>query len=185
MCFDILKNPVKSITAAKKQNFNKTFTVVIEACVLLAVAGGLIAAKLGFGSSGIFASSVAMFLFALIFVLLFALMVHIAANTLGGRGKFYEGLTAVAYAMLPAAAGLFVVSLLAFIPFTLGVQIIVLALSFVSGLSMLYRGVKELYRTDLLTSLVTISVVIVVLIVTIYITAGISLLGSLPLRTLA
>lgn len=185
MCLDIIRDPVKSLLQAKKRKtMNKTFLTVIEECVLFAIAGGLVVAKLGLGSAGVFASAVAVFLFALIFVLLFSLMVHISAVTLGGKGKFYEGLTAVAYSTLPEAVGLFAVSLLALVPFTVGVQIIVLALSFALGLSMLYRGIKELYSIDTVTSFVVVSVVIVVLILALYISAGISLLGNLPIRAL-
>ncbi len=178
MCIDILRNPSKSIADAKKRkSMNKTFLVLIEDAVLFAVASGLIVAKTGFAF--LLGSVIAVFLVVLIAVLLFGLVVQVVTTTLGGKGKYFEGLTAAAYSAAPISAGVFIVSLLAFVPLTTGLQIIVLALTFALGFSLFYRAIKELYSTDMITSFVAVSVTILALILAVYASLGLSLFSRI------
>ena len=177
MCLNILRNPVKSLLEAKKKkNMNKTLLVLVENSVLFGIAAALIIARIGF-SGLLLGSAAATFLVILIGILLFGLVVHISATTLGGKGKYFEGLTAVTYAMTPMSVGIFVSSLLALVPLTAGLQVIVLALSFALGFSLLYRGIKELYSTDMITAFVVVSIAILVIFISIYASLGLSLLG--------
>lgn len=178
MCLNILRNPTKAIMDAKKRNSGKkALVVLIENSVIFAIAAGLLVAKTGFPL--LVGSVITGFLMALIGMVLLGLVLHITTTTLGGKGKHHEGLTAVAYAFTPFSVGLLVISLLAWIPFTIGVQIVVLALAFALGISVLYRGIKELYRTDMLTSFVSISIAILAILISIYLSAGLALMSRL------
>src|SRR3989344_796255 len=100
MCLDILKNPVKSIAAAKKRkNMGKSLLAALESSVLLGLAGAIFLS--GFSLAGSVTAAITVFLTALIGILLFGIVVHVSATTLGGKGKYFEGLTSVVYASLP------------------------------------------------------------------------------------
>lgn len=180
MCLDILRNPAKSIAAAKsKRNMNHTLKVLLETCVIFGLAAGVIVAKTGLFDILLAGSILTVFLMTLIGILLLGLVVHVTASTLGGKGKYFEGLTAVAYSMLPLSIGFFVVSLLAWAPFTIGIQIIVIALTFALGISMLHRAIKELYRTDMITASIAVFISVLAIFLAVYVSVGLSLLNRL------
>jgi len=179
MCLDILRNPVKSLMDAKKNSPNKTLTVLLGTSVLFGVSAGILVAKTGLYDLLLAGSIITVFLMALIGMMLFGLVIYIVATTLGGRGRYLQGLTATSYSMVPVSVGAFIISLLAWIPFTVGVQIVVLALTLALGISLLHRGIKELYRTDMITSFVAVSISALAVLMAIYVSVGLSLLGRL------
>ena len=185
MCLDILRNPVKSLLIAKsKRNMNRTLKVLIETCVVFALAAGVIVAKTGIVDILLAGSIVTVFLMTLVGFLLFGLIVHVTSSTLGGKGKYYEGLTTVAYSMLPMSAGFLVIALLSWAPLTIGIQIIVLALALAVGISLLHRGVKELYRTDMVTASMAVLISVLAILLAIYVSVGMSLLNRLAVGML-
>lgn len=185
MCLGILRDPVKSLLAAKsKRNMNRTLKVLIEACVIFAIAAGVLVAKTGLLGILLAGSIVTVFLMTLVGFLLFGLVVHIAASTLGGKGKYYEGLTTVAYSMLPVSIGFLVIALLSWAPLTIGIQLIVIAVTLALGISMLHRGVKELYRTDMVTASVAVLISVLVILLSVYISAGMALFNRLAVGML-
>lgn len=180
MCIDILRNPVKSLLdAKKKRNMKKTALVLIEESILFALATGILVAKTGFYDVLLIMSMAAIFFVALVGVLLFGLVIHVISTTLGGKGRYFEGLTAVVYSVVPISVGVFIVSLLALVPLMTLLQVIVLALTFALGFSMFYRAIKELYSTDMITSFVAASVAVMVVLVAVYATLGLTLLNRL------
>ena len=178
MCIDILRNPVKSLAIAKKsKNMNKTMLALVESSVLFALAAGILVARTSLLTELLLMSTVAVFLVMLIGSLLMGLVVHISASTLTSRGKYFDGLTSVVYGMLPISLGFFLTSLVSFIPFSIGLQIIILAITLAVGISTVYRGIKELYSTDMVTSFIVVSVAILVIFVAVYASAGITILN--------
>ncbi|HLC54579.1 MAG TPA: hypothetical protein VJK07_03035, partial [Candidatus Nanoarchaeia archaeon] len=73
--------------------------------------------------------------------------------------------------------GFLAASILSWIPFSTGVQIIVLALMLASGVSTIYRGIKELYRTDMVTALVVVSISVLVIFLAVYASVGLTMLN--------
>ena len=67
-------------------------------------------------------------------------------------------------------------AVLTLLPFTGGLQLIVLAVAIAMGFATLYRGIKELYTVDMVTSLVAVSVSILALLMATYASVGLSLL---------
>ncbi|KHO47655.1 MAG: hypothetical protein QT00_C0002G0315 [archaeon GW2011_AR5] len=177
MCLDILRNPTKAILAAKKPNPKKAMMALLESSVIFAIAAGILVAKTV--PAFVAGSVITTFFMALMAIVLFSLVVYITTTTLGGRGKYIEGLTATAYSAVPVSAGLLVVALLAWMPFVIGVQIVVLALTLALGISMLHRGIKELYRVDMVTSFISVAISVFVILLAVYASVGISLLGRL------
>ncbi len=178
MCIDILRNPVKSLAVAKKsKNMNKTLLALVESSVLFALATAVFVTKTGLVTELLLTSAAAVFFVMLIGSLLMGIVVHVSASTLTSRGKYFDGLTSVVYGMLPISLGFFLTSLVSFIPFSAGLQIIVLAITLAVGISTVYRGIKELYSTDMVTSFVVVSVAILVIFVAVYTSAGITILN--------
>ena len=178
MCLDIIKNPVKSIAQAKKRkNMNKTLIVLVESAVLFAIAAALIVAKTNIYNIAVLGSALSAFFVTLIGMMLFGMTIHVSATILGGKGKYFGGLTAVSYGALPLSAGFFIVALLSLIPLTVGIQIVIMAISAAMGLGIVYRGIKDLYSIDTVTSIVVVSIAMIALLIALYTSAGISLLS--------
>ncbi len=180
MCIGILRNPVKSLAAAKKnRNMNKTLLALVESSVLFALATAVLVAGTGFAAELLLTSAAAVFFVMLVGLLLLGLVVHISASTLTGKGRYFDGLTPVVYGTLPVSLGFFLTSLVSFVPFSAGLQIVILAITLAAGISTVYKGIKELYSTDMVTSFVVVSVAILVIFVAVYASAGITILNRL------
>ena len=165
------------MAAKKKPSTNKALTVLLESSVIFGLATGVIVAKTGLLDMLLAVSMIAVFLMTLIGTMLFGLVAYITSTTLGGKGRYIEGLTATAYAMLPISAGMLAISLLSWLPLTIGVQIIVLAIVFALGISSLHRGIKEFYRMDMVTAFISVSISVLVILLAVYFSAGLSILN--------
>jgi hypothetical protein len=179
---DVLKNPVKAILdAKKKKDMKKTALVLIESAIFFAIASGVIVASTGLYDALLVSSVVSMFVIVLVAGLLVGFVFYAAAITLGGKGGYFEGLTAISYGLLPISVGVLVSAVLMVIPYTSGLQLIVLAFAFVLGFSVVYRALKELYSTDMVTTLVVVSVSVLAIIMAIYASVGLSMLARVAL----
>jgi hypothetical protein len=164
---------------------NKTWLVLVESSVWFALAAALVVVRtLGsFGASAglqiAAVSALSVFAVTLIISIILGFILKIIVTTLGGAGKYFEGLTVVAYALLPMAASLFVASIFALVPAGIVISAIAVALGFACGLSMLYRGIKELFRTDMVTALVAVSILIIVLLIAASVSMGFAALTRL------
>lgn len=163
MCIDILRSPVSAFAAAKrKQNINKTLVVLGEASVLFAVSASLMTVRTLFSSTGFLGvASMATFVFLLSFLslMLIGWVVNIVATMLGGKGSYFDGLTAVTYSSVFLSTGLFLGSAIIFVPVAgLLLSAIILLPAFAAGFASFYRGIKEMYKTDTITAFVTVSV---------------------------
>lgn len=162
MCIDILKTPVKAIAdAKKKKDINYTLKVLLEAGVLIGLTAVLLLVRNPLATPLLMGGAfVAALLLTLAIGLFLGLLAHIIAQNFGGKGQYFAALTSVTYALAAPAVGLFVASILLFIPavgFVIGY--IILALTVAHGLSTLYRSYKELYGMDMITTFVSISII--------------------------
>lgn len=179
MCIDILRNPGKAFTQAKKKkNLGKSLLILIESSVLFALAALVIALSLGQAMLAL-GAAVSVFVIVFVFGIVFSYVVQIAAVTLGGKGRYFEGLTVVSYSLAPMSAGIFIASLLFVIPFVGIVGALVMAVLFALGLAALYRGIKDMFSVDLITSLIVVSVVTISFIIAIYAYVGLGILSSI------
>lgn len=179
MCLDILKDPAKALVAARKKgDMKKTVIALVESSVIFAVASVIITSGAGVSSDIIFASMFLVFVTVWVVTFLLGLIIHITAYTLTSKGKYYDGLTPVAYGMLHISVGFVAAAVLSLFPFSTGVQIIVLALMLASGISTIYRGIKELYRTDMVTALVVVSIATLVIFMAVYASMGLAILNG-------
>lgn len=164
MCLDILRSPVKAIAKAKqKRDINRTIMALLEIGIIFAVAVSVMAAQTTANLTLLIGSFLSSFSVFVIIAVVLGWAVKIAAVNLGGRGGFYEGFTALTYALVPFSVVALVIAALLYVP-VIGSLLAFLATfpALASMLSILYRGVKELYNTDMITAFVTVSITITV-----------------------
>ena len=179
MCIEVLRDSAKSINdAKKKRSLNKTLIVLTETAVIFGISAALMLANAGVYGTQLLLPVFTIFALVIVFGLLSGIVVHVATTTLGGKGRYFEGLTSVSYSLVPAAVGLLLSSILIFVPYSIGVQIIVFSVAFAMALGILYRAIKELYSTDILISFISVSVVMLSLIMAVYAAVGLSLVNG-------
>jgi hypothetical protein len=184
MCIDIFRDPAKALAKAKSsKSTNKTWLALLEASILLALAAALTVGRAGsFSQAAVqvgVMSAVSVFITVLIISVILGYILKIIVTTLGGSGKYFEGLTVVSYAILPISAGLFAAAVFALAQPGIAISALATAVGFAYGLSILYRGIKELFRTDMVTALVAVSILIIVLFAAASVTMGFAALTKL------
>lgn len=179
MCFDVLRNPVKAIDAAKKKKrMGKTVGLMIATAIVFAISAVILLAKMSVMAPLVMAGAfIGVLLLMIVFALLFGLIIQVAAVTLGGKGEYYEGLTSITYALWPISIGLLIAVIIALIPFASVISGIIFAVLFAIGLATLYKSIKELFRTDMITAFVAVSVVILAMVAGAWI-MGLGMLSS-------
>jgi len=166
----ILTQPEKAIAEAKKEkSLVKSIGTLVAVAVLLALAIGIAAPTIPSLAAMGTAASVAMFIVVLIGGLFLGWIVKVAITTLGGTGKYFEGLTVVSYSTLPISVGAVIAAIVFFLP-VLGILIGFAVLVFFSvlGVAMMYRAIKDLFRTDMITAFVGVSVIVLGITIAIY-----------------
>lgn len=175
MCLDIIKSPVSAIAKAKqKRDINRTIIRMLEIAAIFGIAASIITARTAsYNIMFLLSSFLSSFSMFILFTAVLGWVVKIAAVNLGGRGDFYEGFTAITYALAPFAAGLLAISLLLYLP-VIGsiIAFFVVLPALAAALSILYRAIKELYRTDMLVAFVTVSITITVFVLAIVFLSG-------------
>jgi len=177
---EILLNPLAAITKAKKErNLNKTILIMIFSWFIIAVSF-LFSYNSEFMIIKI-SSSIAIFLFGILFSIFFSYILNIVMKILGGKGKYYEALTATTYSSLPVSFGFLIMSIAYAIHPMIGMIIgfIIFAITTASSLSIYFRAIKEFYSTDIFVNFIGILIVIYSLIISMYISTFFSI--SFPL----
>lgn len=174
----ILKTPTEALSEAKKKK-DKTDTILTLFVVssFFGIAASLIVYKLTTMFAVFRALSVAatfsafLMTFILIFIgaIFLSFLLNKIVNILGGKGEFYDGLTSVVYSLVPLSVGILLASVLVFVP-VVGIFLgaLILAIKFAIGMAILYRGTKEMYKTDMIVSFIAVSVLVLAVIVSLY-----------------
>lgn len=185
MYMRIIKDPVKSIEQAKRQKqINRTVLLLLESCIVFGIASALAVMRnlsLTYSSLVMAASSGISFLgLLLIASVITAFVIEIILRTLGGKGKYYEALTAVSYSLVPVSAGFLIASIMLFMP-AVGSMLAFLFLlpAFALGMSLLYRSIKELFGVDTITSFLAVSVMLMTEFMSLYALILLGLLNNL------
>jgi hypothetical protein len=173
---EILTNPVAAIMHAKKRkDMSETIQLLIVDWIIISVAFLLIP-NLGLAAKAAAAAFVGVV--GILGTLFFGFLIQLVFNVLGGKGRFYEGLTSAVYAKFPIAVGIFIAALFTWLPFA-GLPIAVLAsiIFTIIGVVAFYRSVKELFGTDIITAWIGVSILVLGIILGLYI-AAVPLVGS-------
>jgi len=178
---DILMNPVKAILKAKKdRNMNKTLLILVISWIMVGISFSFTLYRIGTPLIAL-SSALAIFLFGILFSLFYGYIINIVMNVLGGKGKYYDGLTAATYSSLPISIGILVTTILSFINVVLGglLGFLALAITTALSLSIYFRAIKEFYSTDMVVTFVGFLVTIYVLMIAIYLSLGFSIGSSI------
>jgi len=187
----LLTSPAEAIANAKKKisAFNTIGILVLDA-IVFAAAAGIAIWQLGnllplgtlLGGTETFVAIVTVVVFVLVILLsLFGgWLVKTAVTTLGGKGKYLDGLTTVAYSGLSPAIGFLITAIV----FKLGIAgtiitAIVLPSAIVLGLATFYRSVKEFFSADLLVALIATSILTIATVAMFYAVAFTMMGGGL------
>ncbi len=172
MCIEIFRNPGKAFgEAAKRRKMSRTALVLLESALMTAVAMAIITSRV----------ALAPWVFALVIAIgiIGGYVIKIVSTTLGARGGFFEGMTAISYAFAPLSAALLLIAVLALLPvFGVLIGIVASVILFAFGLSVLYRGVKEMFRTDMITALVAVSILALAFVIALQFSFSLNLLLS-------
>src|SRR5437867_6494045 len=147
----LLINPTSVIASVKKQkNYKLTFEILFVEW-FFAMFGFLIFSTNISGltipqSVGI---SVVVFIAGIFYFIFDGFLIHLLMNSLGQKGKFYEGLTTITFGFFPFAVGFVVASLLSLLPF-FGFMLswIVLSLTSIISLATFVNALKMMFETD-------------------------------------
>lgn len=181
MCWDILTNPGSALEKAKKsKNRQKAWIALIEASILFGLTAAVISFSV-FNDALISASAFAGTLVLSIVVgIILGWIISITTTTLGGKGTFQEGLVAISYSILFFGCGFFVASILSLLPIIgQAIGAVVLLATAAVGMASLYRGIKEMFRTDMITAFVVVSIIILAVFIAIWGVLGLNLTGNL------
>jgi len=98
-------------------------------------------------------------------------------NILGGKGKYYESLTAATYSSLPISLGILITSFLSLINSVLGgfLGFIIIAITSALSLSIYFKAIKEFYSTDMLITFVGFLIIIYTFIIAVYVSVAFSM----------
>jgi len=182
---EILTNPVIAIAKAKKEkDISKTVMILVLSWILISMSFFFSFYK-GIIFLVAFGSTLTVLLFGIIFSIFLSYLINIIMNILGGKGKYYDALTATTYSSLPISIGLFIMSLVSAAYPMLGMLLgfILIAITIALSLSIYFRSIKEFYSTDMFTTFIGFLIIIYVFMLSIYLSTafsmGSTLFGSL------
>ncbi len=177
MCLDALKNPVAAITKAKKKGISHAIKLMLSASLVITLALLILAIRMVPVTNVIvlLASVLTIFIFAVLSITLISLAVCLSATTLGGRGGYYEGLFSVSLSSLIMSVGILLAAMLLFVPYGMAVAIVIMMPITAVGFAVLYRSIKEMFRTDMITAFVTVSVSMLAIIVAVILVSFLSI----------
>ncbi len=165
----LLLNPVSAIAKSKNP---KEMKITIEILLIAWAVIGLSIFILGKGllMQARVSSAVLVFVLGTIATLFYGFLLQLVMTNLGGRGKFYQALTALTFPKFQIAVGLLTISVL------MQLGVVGIFLSAVAGiifvlmaLSTTYRAVKDFFAVDTITAWLGISILIFGSVITFYI----------------
>lgn len=177
MCLDALKSAVVAGAKAKKKGMNHAIKLMLSASLVITLALSILAIKMMPVTNVIvlLASVLTIFILAVLSITLVSLAVCLSASTLGGKGGYYEGLFSVSLSSLILSVGIFLSVLLLFVPYGMAVAIVIMVPIAAVGFAALYRSIKEMFRTDMITAFVTVSVSMLAIIVAVILVSFLSI----------
>ncbi len=168
---DFFKNPEKVIRTAKREkNINKTFVYQLLVSAIFAVSTYIATYRVYsvFSGASVVLAAIC-FVLGVLGLFIVGFLAKIVMNILGGKGKYFEGLTAIVYSMVAPSFGAVISVLTALVPGGVIIGIPVLIITIAIGYATFYRALKEFFRVDMITALIGTSVVTASIIIGMYI----------------
>ncbi|MBI4175785.1 MAG: YIP1 family protein [Candidatus Aenigmarchaeota archaeon] len=166
------------LSMKKQKNLGKSVLYLLIASILSAIGSAIMTPRFfstALGTLGQFrsipnlglpgAGAVAIGVFFIVFVggLFYGWLARLAFTTLGGKGGYFEGLTAVAIPAKLMSIGFLIAAIFTYVPAIGGVVAFLALLIFgVLAYAMLIRASKELFSVDMVTAFVGVTVLLTV-----------------------
>lgn len=181
---ELLKSPLIAINKAKKErDVYKTFWILIITWILMGLSFSIITLKLVIPAISI-GVGIAIFAFGFLFSLFCSYVIKIIMNVLGGKGKYYEALTATTYSSFPVSVGLIITAILTFIhPILLLFGIILLIITSSLSFSIYFKAIKDLFNVDMITAFIGFIILIYVFVLSAYVITIFGAAQILPFLT--
>lgn len=185
MCWEILKgllvSPTTVIKSAKKLGSDKTMLILLIEWFLVGIGVYVLSAPgLSVGSIKL---PVAVMILGSLSTLFIAVINKIVFNTLGGRGDYFTGLKPVVLALFPASIGMTISALLLQIHMSCALLVmIIMSMAVAYSMAIFYRGVKEFFGLDMVTTWIGVGIVIGGIVLAFYLTFFMSNLASEGIR---
>ena len=150
----LLTNPSKALGVTKKKvDKNVTTALVITEWILFTIAALIVKPSASI-AAGVFIGGIVLTLFA-------GLLVMVIYRALGCKGDYLEGLSTIAYSLMPLSFGTLIASIL-FLGKAAGTVIgfAIAAVYGVMSLATLYYSGKTFFKTDMITAFVGTSILL-------------------------
>jgi hypothetical protein len=163
----LITDPAGGIAWGKKRKkMNDTLMVLVADWLVAAIAVMVAGTAVSIGSpfSGLATmiggiAAIGVFIGGILLSLFGAFLLSMAVMVLGGKGKYWEGLSVLSYATWPLAVGSLVTAALLFGGIAGAfVGFLVLAVLGTSAVATLFRSVKELFSVDYITAFIALGV---------------------------
>lgn len=154
---EIIFSPVKAINSSRKRRSEDTLKILIIVSFIFGLSSSI--AIIPNSTSNVYTLTTGVLSFLVIFagLIILGYVVSVSTNILGGKGNYYEGFTAVTYAMAAPSIGVLISAIVSFIPyFGIFASLLVLLVTIAIGISTLFRGIKELFKTDMTITLIVV-----------------------------
>ncbi len=179
---ELLVSPSIAIRNGKREkDIIKTLEILIVTWFLFAISALLVATKVlpTFTAVGMFL----LILFLGIVCSAFCgYLITVITNTLGGKGKYYGGLTTITYSSFPLSIGSLITAFLSLIHPALSAVLgfILIAVTAALSFSIYFRSIKEFFATDMITTFISFIITVYVFAVAIYGAILFSVAGLAP-----
>jgi hypothetical protein len=177
---EIFLSPVSAIKKAKKEkNLNKSLTILFVDWVLFALSALILSRNLASSIPTISPLFFGLFVFFLGYLasLLLGLIIQIIFTILGGKGGYFESITPLSYCELPLSLGVFLAGLFSLVALAgLLISLIILSILVAMSIAIFYRGIKEMFKVDLITAWIGIGLIFATLFFAFYL----SMIFSVP-----
>lgn len=176
---ELLLNPVEAIKKAKaKKDVESVSSLLVIEWLIIGLANAISFGNLG--KTTMAYTGITIVLLGIPMTLFISFLLFIIMRNLSGRGSYYKALTSVTYGLFAMSIGILIASPFFYVPkvgflFTL----FIFSVSVVLSLSTLYKSVKELFETDIMTTWIGIGFIGVGLTLAVYLTI-LLLFGGTP-----
>ena len=170
----ILNDPLKAVKQASKVKIGHVLLILLLAWGLIGFGLFMVSVKV-FSLIVAFAIGTIGFVAGALLTVFFAYLLTRVMNIIGARGKFINAITILAYSLFPVSVAIIITSMLAFVHSALGViGFIVIAIQVALSLSLFFRMMKDLFRTNMINVLVGFFIIVYVIMASVYLTVSLS-----------
>ena len=179
-----MKKLLMPIKSKREVDLTKSIGILVVAAVVFAIASVIGAQQFSsmipsrIATLGLAGMGIGMFILIFIGGLFYGWLLQLTMTVLTGKGRYVDGLTAIAYTVFSLSIGAIISSILAYIPIAgMVIAFAVMSIFGVIGYGLIYKLTKMLFETDMITAFVGIAVLIAATLLAFSVTTATGLTG--------